>query len=134
MRWFLAFLSCVVALAVVAPAAGDRPTAFPFEDVFEDVNPCTGLSMTVTFSGTEYIHFHDSRVVGRGDRTITTSDGFVGRGTHSFVDNGRVLVFRLTDILSNAAGDRIRARSVFVLDLATGSVRVDKGELTCLGP
>lgn len=134
MRCFLAFLLCVVALSVAAPAAADPPTAFPFGDVFEDVNPCTGLSMTVMFSGTEFIHFHDGRVVGRGDRTITTSDGFVGHGTHSFVGNGRVLVFRLTDILSNAAGDRIRARAVFVLDLSTGSVRVDKGELACLGP
>jgi hypothetical protein len=134
MRWFLAFLSCVVALFVAAPAAADPPTAFPFEEVFSDVNPCTGLPVTVTFSGTEFIHFHGGRVVGRGDRTITTSDGFVGHGTHTFVDNGRLLVFRQTDILSNAEGDRVRARSAFVLDLSTGTVRVDKGELVCLGP
>jgi hypothetical protein len=43
-------------------------------------------------------------------------------------------VFRLTDILTNPSGDRIRARGLFVLDLSTGTARVDKGELTCLGP
>jgi hypothetical protein len=134
MRWLLAVSSAVVVLWVAAPAAADPPTAFPFEVVAEDVNPCTGLLQTVTISGTEFIHFHDGSVVGRGERTITTSGGFVGRGTHSFVDNGQVLVFRFADILSSASGDRLRATAVFVLDLATGTVRVDKGEVTCLGP
>jgi hypothetical protein len=134
MRWLPAVLLSVAALWIVVPAAADRPTAFPFELVFTDVNPCTGLLQTVTFSGTEFVHFHDGRVVGRGERTITTSDGFVGHGTHSFVDNGQVLTFRLADILANASGDRIRATSVFILDLSTGTARVDRGEVTCLGP
>jgi hypothetical protein len=134
MRWLLAVLVGVAALLVVVPAAADPPTVSPFELVFEDVNPCTGLVETVTVSGTEFVHFHDGRVVGRGERTITTSGGFVGRGTHSFVGNGQILVFRLADILSNASGDRLRATSVFVLHLSTGTVRVDKVELSCLGP
>ena len=133
MRLVVALLS-VVALAFTAPAAADAPTEFPILDVFTDVNPCTGDPMTVTFVGTTFVHFHDSRVVGRAERTITTSDGFVGHGTDSFVDNGQILVFRLTDILTNASGDRFRARGVFVLDLSTGTARVDRGELTCLGP
>ena len=102
--------------------------------MFADVNPCTGDPMTVTFVGTTIVHCHGSRVLGRAQRTITTSDGFVGHGTDSFVDNGQILVFRLTDILTNPSGDRIRARSLFVLDLSTGTARVDRGELTCLGP
>ena len=133
MRLVVALLS-VVALAFAAPAAADAPTEFPILDVFEDVNPCTGDPMTVTFVGTTFIHEHGSRVLGRAERTITTSDGFVGHGTDSFVDNGQILVFRLTDILTNPSGDRIRARGVFVLDLSTGTARVDRGELTCLGP
>jgi hypothetical protein len=124
----------VVALAFAAPAAADAPTEFPILDVFTDVNPCTGDPMTVTFVGTTFVHVHGSRVVGRAQRTITTSDGFVGHGTDSFVDNGQILAFRLTDILTNPSGDRFRARGVFVLDLSTGTARVDKGELTCLGP
>ena len=53
----------------------------------------------------------------------------------SFVDNGQVLRATLTDILTNeATGQRFRAHFEFVLDLATDTVRVDRGELTCLGP
>ena len=133
MRLVVGLLS-VVALAFAVPAAADPPTQFPNLDVFPDVNPCTGNPMTVTFVGTAYVHFHGDRVVARAQRTITTSDGFVGHGTDNFVDNGQVIMNRLTDIMTNASGDRFRARFVFVLDLSTGTVRVDKGGLTCLGP
>jgi hypothetical protein len=122
------------ALVVAAPAAADRPTEFPILDVFPDVNPCTGTPMTVTFVGTVSVHSHGSRTVAIAHRTITTSDGFVGHGTDSFVDNGQVVKFRQTDIMTNASGDRFRARGVFVLDLSTDTVRVERFELTCLGP
>ena len=102
--------------------------------MFPDVNPCTGNPMTVTFVGTGFVHFHDSRVVVRAERTITTSDGFVGHGTDSSVDNGQVFVFRQTDMMTNASGDRFRARNVFVVDLSTLTLRVARSELTCLGP
>jgi hypothetical protein len=102
--------------------------------VFPDVNPCTGEDMTVTFVGTAFVHFHDSRIVVHAERTITTSDGFVGHGTDTFVDNGQVARFSQADIMTNASGDRFLARSVFVLDLSTGTVRVERGELTCLVP
>jgi hypothetical protein len=132
-RLIVALLT-VVAFAFAAPAAADPPTEFPILDVFPDVNPCTGNPMTVTFVGTAFVHFHDSRVVARAQRTITTSDGFVGHGTDTFVDNGQVIMSRLTDIMTNASGDRFRAHFVFVLDVSTGTVRVERGELTCLGP
>jgi hypothetical protein len=135
MRWLLVVMVGVVALSVAGPAAADRPTAFPIEDVFDDVNPCTGDVMTVTFVGTAYVHEHGSRIVAHAHRTITTSDGSVGHGTDTFVDNGQVLMSRITDILTNTtSGYRFRARGVFVLDLSTETVRVDRFELTCLGP
>jgi hypothetical protein len=124
----------LLALAFAAPAAADQPTEFPILDVFPDVNPCTGNPMTVTFVGTVLVHDHDSRVVAIAHRTITTSDGFVGHGTDSFVDNGQVVRASLTDILTNASGDRFRARGLFVLDISTDTVRVERFELTCLGP
>jgi hypothetical protein len=134
MRLVLGLLS-VVALAFAVPAAADPPTAFPFEDVFPDVNPCTGDIMTVTIAGTSFVHFHGSRIVGHSERTITTSDGAVGHGTDSFVANGQIFMFRMTDIMTDASGGyRFRARGVFVGDAATETVRVDKFELTCLGP
>ena len=123
----------VVALAFAVPAAADPPTAFPFEFVFDDVNPCTGDTHTVTTTGTISVHNHDGRIVARSDRTITTSPtGFVGHGTGSHVLNDQVEMFRLSDILTNPSGDRIRARFVIVFDLSTGTVRVATGGLTCL--
>jgi hypothetical protein len=131
MRLVLALLS-VVALAFAAPAAADRPTEFPILDVFPDVNPCTGSPMIVTFVGTVSVHEHGSRVVAYAHRTITTSDGFAGHGTDNFVDNGQVIVSRLSDIMSNASGARFSARFVFVVDLSTETVRVERGGLTCI--
>src|SRR5215203_3979711 len=100
MRLVVALLS-LVALAFAASAAADAPEEFAILDVFPDVNPCTGEAMTVTFVGTGFIHVHGDRVVVRSERTITTSDGFAGHGTDSFVDNGRIVKFRQADILTN---------------------------------
>jgi hypothetical protein len=131
MRLVVGLLS-VVALAFAGPAVADAPTPFTFTDVFPDVNPCTGGPMTVTLVATGFFHEHGSREVAHGERTITTSDGFAGRGTESFVGNGRVVMFRFTDIMANGSGDRFRARGVFVMDLSAETVRVDRFELTCL--
>jgi hypothetical protein len=125
----------LAALGFAHPAAADAPTAMPFEVTFPDVNPCTGLMHTVTIAGTEFVHSHDGRIVVHSTRTITTAPtGFVGHGAGAFLDNGQVFKFTSTDILTNPADDRIRARTVFVVDLSTETVRVEKGELTCLGP
>ena len=134
MKRLLPVLVALLALAFAAPAVADRPTEFPVLDVFPDVNPCTGAPMIVTISGTISIHSHGSRELGLTRRTITTSDGFVGRGVDSFVDNGQVFAARITDIVRNGSGDMIRARGVFVLDLSTDTVRVDRFELACVGP
>jgi hypothetical protein len=129
---------CVLAASLLfvlaAPAGADPPTQMgPFEETFDDVNPCTGLVHTVTIAVTFSVHSHDGPIVAQGDRTLSTSSGFVGTGTSSFVDNGQIEMFRFTDILSNDSGDRIRANGVFVDDLSTGTVRVDKFDLVCLG-
>jgi hypothetical protein len=131
MRLVVAALS-VVALAFAAPAAADPPAPFSFVDVFPDVNPCTGNVMTVTISVNGFVHEHGSREVSYAKRTITTSDGFAGRGTETFVFNGQIILFRQTDIMTNASGDRFRARGVFVFDLSTDTARVERFELTCL--
>jgi hypothetical protein len=135
MKRLFAGLLGVAALAFAVPAAADPPTAFPFEFVFDDVNPCTGLIHTVTIAGTTRVHDHDGRVVAHSERTITTSPtGFVGRGTDSYVLNGQIEMFRLTDILTSPSGDRIRAHFVMVVDLSTGTVKIAGRPPTCLGP
>jgi hypothetical protein len=60
--------------------------------------------------------------------------GSLATGQDSSVQNGQVFMFRKTDIMTNASGDRFRARSVFVADFPTMTVRVERFELTCLGP
>jgi hypothetical protein len=126
----------LAALAFAAPAAADAPTEIPFEFVFDDVNPCTGDVHTVTITGTTTVHDHDGRIVAHSGRTITTSPtGFLGHGRDSYVLNGQVEMFRLTDILTSPSGDRIRAGHVIVFDVATGEVKAFAGDPpTCLGP
>jgi hypothetical protein len=135
MTKFIAILVGVAALVITAPAAADPPTPVPFEFVFEDVNPCTGLTHTVTIAGTTHIHEHDGRVVATSERTITTSPtGFVGHGTDRYVLTDRVETFSLRDILMSPSGDRIRVGYLIVVDLGAGTVRVEGGAFTCLGP
>lgn len=134
MKRLIIGLLSVVALAFPVPAAANPPVEEPILDVFTDINPCSGEEMTVTFVGSVLVHEHGERVIATAHRTITTSDGFEGHGVDSFVDNGQVLRGTLTDILTNdATGQRFRAHFVFVVDLATGTYRVERGELTCLG-
>ena len=132
MRWLLAVVLGVVALSIAAPAAADPPTELPISVAFQEVNPCTGETVTFTYLGTAFFHFHDSRTIAGSERTITTSDGFAGRGTDSFVQNGQVFTSRHNDVLTNATGDRFLVRTVFVLDLSTDTARVERFELTCL--
>ena len=135
MRFLVAGVLCLLALSAAAPAAADPPTSASFEETFPDVNPCTGDPMMVTIRIAIFEHSHGSRVVGRGERTITTDDGSVGRGTESFVDNGQIVKYNFTDIMTNALGGyRFRAAGGFVFHIATDTLRVDRFEFDCLGP
>jgi hypothetical protein len=128
------FVAASLLFLVPATASAEAPTQIgPLTETFADVNPCTGLAQTGTLAVTFYVHSEGDRIVARGERTLSTSSGFVGTGTSSYVLNGEIEMFRLTDILSNGAGDRIRARYVLALDLSTGTARVDSFELTCVG-
>jgi hypothetical protein len=126
--------AAAVMLGAAAPAAANPRIEFgPFLDVFDDVNPCTGRVHQVRISASFFVHEHGDRTVAKGVTTISTSSGYVGRGTSSFIENGNILMARLTDILTRAPGDKIKAQSVFVLDIRSDTVRVDRFSLTCLG-
>jgi hypothetical protein len=118
---------------ITGVAAASAPTTVPFFVQFDDLNPCSGLIHTVTITGTERIHEHDGRLVIHGERTITTSSGFVGRGTHSFVANGSIEKLTLNDMLRHPSGERIRAHVVFIFDVSNLTVRVEKGAVSCVG-
>lgn len=128
-----ALLAASLAVAVAAPANAGPRFEVHDEITFTDVDPCTGGTHDVTIAVTFLVHEHDGRAVARGVRTLTTTAGYVGRGTSSFVSNGEVEMFRFTDLLADASGNRVRASGVFVLDVSSGAVRVDKFALTCVG-
>ena len=132
-RTLIATALAVALLAGAGPASADRPVAIADHDTFVDVDPCTGLEHEVTIAVTFFVHDHNGMTVARGVRTLSTSGGYAGRGTSSFVANGNVEVFRFSDLLTNSSGNRIRASGLFVLDLSSGVVRVERFALTCLG-
>jgi hypothetical protein len=128
---------CLLALSLlgmgVPTADADAPSqSEPMVDVFDDVNPCTGLVHTVTFTTIISEHSHDGREVAHGRTTISTSSGYSGKGSFTYVNNGQTEIFRLNHMLSNDAGDRIRPHTVFVVDLSTGTARVERTDLTCV--
>ena len=130
MRFLLVLLALAGAtLSGALSAAADPPTVRHFEDVFVDVDPCTGLDHTVTIDVTAY-----DVVPGHTDRathTITTSDGFVGRGEEVgvFDDN----IFVLNDTLVNpATGQRAHAQLVVIANPATLELQVFRQTLTCI--
>src|SRR6476646_5520493 len=114
MRLFVA-LASILALVFVAPAVADSPTFTLHEDVFVDVNPCTGLEHTVTVDN---YHWETADGVSHSKDVITTSSGFVGEGPEAGVFHDAT--FMINNILYNAAtGERIRAHVVVVDDHAT---------------
>lgn len=126
-------LAATLALSGAGPAAADRGFEESLEETFIDVDPCTGLEHEVTVDVTFHVHIHDDNVVARGVRSLSTTLGYTGGGTSSYVWNGNVEMFRLTDVLTDGSGNRITARVVFLADLKTETIRVDEFELTCLG-
>jgi hypothetical protein len=123
----------LMVVGLASPAAADSPTVEYFSDTFTDVNPCTGELHTVTIELVESQHFHDDNFIGTGTTTITTEPtGFSGSGTSTVVETEGAFVFRHVDILSDAAGNRIMANIIFVMDPATGDIRVEDGDLTCV--
>ena len=128
-----ALLAGAVVLAVAAPVAASSPVVFSTTDTFLDVDPCTGNIHEVTIDVTFYVHDHNGDTVARAVRTVSTSAGYEGGGVSSYVFNGQVEKFAFSDVLANGSGDRIRARGVFVLDLANGEVRAESSAFVCLG-
>lgn len=133
MRWFLSSVLSALLVGVLAPAAvADPPSVDSEELTFEAVNPCTDNVHIWTITATFLEHDHDGRLVVRAESTISTSDGYAGRETFSFVDNEQTLLFRFNNVLTNDAGSLIRRRALFVAD-PSGTFRVEVEELaTCV--
>jgi hypothetical protein len=117
-----------------AAAGANAPTSFPWFEQFDYVDPCSGLDMVVTITGTAYLITKDGRQVFRIDRTISTSTGFQGTGTSTDMYTGRIESLVSDDVLAIGSGQRFRVHFTFVADWGTNTIRVDKGGAVCLGP
>jgi hypothetical protein len=130
MKLFVVAVALAAAvLAGAHTAVADPPIVRQFQDVFVDVNPCTGLEHTVTIHVTLYstvpLHTHHARHV------VSTSSGFVGRGSEVgvFDDN----TFLANDVLVNPeTKQRIHAQLIVVTNPATGEAQVVRQRLVCI--
>jgi hypothetical protein len=118
--------------AATVQVAADAPLALPFFQQFDDLNPCSGQTHTITVSGTAYVNDENGALIVHVDRSIATNSGFEGRGTSTLVDNGQVSKFSLRDTLTNVSGERIRAGFILVIDLSTGEAKAFHGAVTCV--
>jgi hypothetical protein len=92
----------------VAETVAATSTEVPIFEQFQDLNPCTGRTVTHTFSGSALIRQAgpQSILVGRG--TVTTSDGFSGTFNRTFVIGDQVTHLRFHDMeIRTETGQRI---------------------------
>ncbi len=146
MRRWIGMAAITLAACAEGPAAPNMPTSptlsaavrfdFPLFEQFDDVNPCSGQTMTVTINGTVQVTDQDGRELVRIDEQLSTSDGFTGPGNVRDIFNGRNEILRVNDMLSSESGARFRVQRLLVADVANGELRVTSGGpvLTCIRP
>jgi hypothetical protein len=126
----LSVIGAILAVGLfAAPASADPPLAFPFQETFTLVNPCTGLDETVTVTGVFYVYERGVHGIShRLDRALETSSGFTGHGSEISIDHDSI--FHVQDQLTNGAGQHMFAQFLFVQD-AQGRPRVFQFGLRC---
>ena len=136
----------LLAACAEGPAAPDAPATpalsaaarfeFPLFEQFDDVNPCSGQTMTVTINGTVQVIDQDGRELLQIREDMSTSDGFTGTGNVRDIFNGRNEILRINDMLSSESGGRFRVQRLLVADVVNGELRVTSGGpvLTCIRP
>lgn len=144
----LLFGAFAAALTLAAAATAGSPAMkidLPDES-FTDVNPCTGATVTVTYSYRTFV-IREGRdanggthVTGTGTGTATTSDGFSGRFTFWFGGNVRPDgsfndTFTNSNTLGDGSGARILVTVTGHVTMANGAVRVEHEQVnfTCVG-
>jgi len=116
---------CLVAFLSVSVAAG-TPVEIPISEVVDDVNPCTGEPITITFTGVGFVHEDDDRYIFRGVGTVVTSDGFVGTFNRNyFIKGDQIFRVRFHDMeVSSSSGQRILfPLGLFTVTTVNGQVR-----------
>jgi hypothetical protein len=90
-------------------ALASTPVEIPISEVVEDVNPCTGEPITITFTGVGFVHEEGDRYIFRGVGTVVTSDGFVGTFNRNyFIKGDQIFRVRFHDMeVSSVSGQRM---------------------------
>lgn len=123
---------------LAGPASADKPVTFTDSVTFPDDNPCTSVfdpfEHLVTIDFVTTVHQHENNIVAYTERSGTTSSGFTMiNGRDSSVDTGNVVHFNLMDQWRHPDGSKFLARFTLLVNFNTGEVKVEKGELRCLG-
>jgi hypothetical protein len=114
-------LTCVFA-ADAAP-----PVETPLFEQFQDVNPCTGELITLTFTGVAVIHEVGDRFHLRGSGEVVTSDGYTGTFNRTFFFKGdQVATLRFHDMeVNSVTGQRVVVSVIVHMTIVDGVVRSD---------
>ncbi|MGQ0796906.1 MAG: hypothetical protein ACT4OI_03445 [Methanobacteriota archaeon] len=105
----LALAGLVIALTGMGSALAEAPITVPLFEEFEDLNPCSGEVIILTFTGTARISEFDGHFILVARGSVVTSDGFSGTFNRQFVfQDDRVTVLRFHDVeVSDETGQMI---------------------------
>jgi hypothetical protein len=130
--------------AAVSPALGAAPSPayVPLFVVIDDINPCTGLPVTLTYEGTARVQEFGDHFVLHVNGSVETTDGFSGSFSWTLIFQGdRIAHVSAHDMeISDATGQIM----IFPIGLeqhvtADGELVVDlfhfsKDRVRCVGP
>jgi hypothetical protein len=129
----VACLTAVLLMGLTGTGAAQSPVRIPFQFSFQDTDPCTGVPMTVTIQGISFVRDINGRVVNTSYTLNSTDTGYAGHGTETLVVNGQNNIFRQVGVLTNdATGHQFVARTVFLLDLSTGVIKLQSVDVSCV--
>ena len=129
----VAWLTVVLLMGLTGVGAAQSPVRVPFNFSFMMDDPCSGVPMNVTVQGVSFIRDINGRVVNTDHRLVSTDTGYVGHGSDQLVVNGQLNIFRGLDVLTNdATGHQVVIDAVFLLDLSTGVVKLQKVNFSCV--
>lgn len=126
-----------VFLLGVAPAVADGPPVeVPLFFIVEDVNPCTGETILLTFEGVSRVHQFDDHLVIHFSGTVTTSDGYAGTFRRQLVLHGdQVTTVAGMDMEVGPDHERVMFRIITHVTVVNGEVTADFEiiDLKCIG-
>ena len=126
-------LSIGLGAAAASPVAADPPTTIVDSWTFTDINPCTGdeHDLTINVEAREH-RGHSNNFVVNVERTGSTSDGYVMRGSESQQWNDNAAHINLTDTWRNDEGSMFKAQ--LNVKLKPEGPQVENFRLRCVRP